>query len=120
MNSNNGLPVRKTHFSQYRINGQSLRLSCVMIFLLSLFSVPAKSQVLIALLFGDKLNTDKLEFGLMVGPNFSYISNSNANGKAGLGLGLYFNLKCVTHKPPISALRHQKRKADDRSRPKHR
>jgi hypothetical protein len=64
-----------------------------MIFLLSLFATPAKSQVIIALLFGDKLNSDKLEFGLMAGPNFSYISNSNANGKAGLGLGLYFNVK---------------------------
>jgi len=55
--------------------------------------MPVKSQVIIALLFGDKLNSDKLEFGLTVGPNFSYISNSEANWKAGLGLGLYFNVK---------------------------
>ena len=53
----------------------------------------ARSQVLIALLFGDKLNTEKLEFGLLVGPNFSTISNSEANGRTGLGLGLYFNIK---------------------------
>jgi Outer membrane protein beta-barrel domain len=66
------------------------------IFLIVLFlsiKVPAKSQVIIALLFGDKLNSDKLEFGLTVGPNFSFISNSEANWKAGLGLGLYFNVK---------------------------
>jgi hypothetical protein len=57
------------------------------------FSIPVKSQVLIALLFGDKLNSDKLEFGLLGGPNLTSISNSNANGKVGLGLGLYFNIK---------------------------
>ena len=33
------------------------------------------SQVLIALLFGDKLNTDKLDFGLTAGLNLSTISN---------------------------------------------
>jgi hypothetical protein len=55
--------------------------------------VPVKSQVLIALLFGDKLNSDKLEFGLTVGPNFSSISNSDAKWKTGLALGLYFNIK---------------------------
>jgi hypothetical protein len=55
--------------------------------------VPVKSQVIIALLFGDKLNSEKLEFGLTVGPNFSNLSNSEASWKAGLGLGLYFNVK---------------------------
>jgi hypothetical protein len=55
--------------------------------------VPVKSQVIIALLFGDKLNSDKLEFGLTVGPNFSYISKSEADWRTGLALGLYFNVK---------------------------
>jgi Outer membrane protein beta-barrel domain len=66
------------------------------IFFLILFlsiAIPAKSQVIIALLFGDKLNTEHLEFGLTVGPNFSSVSNSGADWKAGLGLGLYFNIK---------------------------
>ncbi len=48
---------------------------------------------MIALLFGDKLNSDKLEFGLIGGPNFSTISNSGAEGRVGLGLGLYFTIK---------------------------
>ncbi len=56
-------------------------------------TIPARSQVIIALLFGDKLNSEKLEFGLTVGPNFTYISNSDADWKAGLALGLYFNVK---------------------------
>jgi Outer membrane protein beta-barrel domain len=63
-------------------------------FLFSILSITsAKSQVLIALLFGDKLNTEKLEFGLMTGPNFTSISNSGANSRTGFGLGLYFNIK---------------------------
>jgi hypothetical protein len=53
----------------------------------------ATAQVLIALLFGDKLNTDKLEFGLFGGPTFSNISNMNAESKSGFNLGLYFNVK---------------------------
>jgi hypothetical protein len=69
------------------------RASWALALFLFLFSLPARSQVLIALLFGDKLNSDKLEFGLCVGPNFSAISNSSATGKVGLGLGLYFNIK---------------------------
>lgn len=63
------------------------------IILFSLITIPAKSQVIIALLFGDKLNTEKLEFGLTFGPNFSTVGNSEADWKAGLGLGLYFNMK---------------------------
>ena len=69
------------------------QLSIFFIVLFLSIKVPVKSQVIIALLFGDKLNSDKLEFGLTVGPNFSSVSNSEAEWKAGLGLGLYFNLK---------------------------
>lgn len=58
-----------------------------------IFSAASKAQVIIALVFGDKLNTDKLEFGLLTGPNFTQISNSGANGRTGLALGLYFNIK---------------------------
>lgn len=53
----------------------------------------AYSQVLVALLFGDKLNSDKLEFGLAVSPTFSTISDTDGDYKSGLGLSLYFNLK---------------------------
>lgn len=64
--------------------------------LIILVWVPSKihSQVLIALLFGDKLNSDKLEFGLAGGLNLSDISNlPGSHVKAGLNLGLYFNIK---------------------------
>lgn len=52
-----------------------------------------KAQVLIALFFGDKLNTGKLEFGLVVSPSFTDITNIESKTKAGLNLGLYFNIK---------------------------
>ncbi len=52
------------------------------------------SQVIIALLFGDKLNSDKLEFGLSGGLNISNISNSmDSKTRNGFNLGLYFNIK---------------------------
>jgi len=51
------------------------------------------AQVIIALLFGDKLNSDKLEFGLTVGPTLSKIQGIDCKAKAGLNLGLYFTIK---------------------------
>src|SRR6478736_3345798 len=61
--------------------------------LLLIICKAATAQVLIALLFGDKLNTDKLEFGLFGGPTFSNITNMDAKAKSGFNLGLYFNVK---------------------------
>jgi hypothetical protein len=54
----------------------------------------ADSQVIIALLFGDKLNSDKLEFGLAGGLNQSDITNfEDVKTKSGFNIGLYFNIK---------------------------
>src|SRR5688572_5629239 len=51
----------------------------------------SNSQVLIAVLFGDKLNTGKLEFGITVNPALSGLTNTESNYKTGLNLGIYFN-----------------------------
>ena len=51
------------------------------------------AQVIIALLFGDKLNTDKLEFGLVLNPCWTNISGIESSRKSGLHFGLYFNVK---------------------------
>lgn len=67
---------------------KSLSLLCF-IFLVKV----ASSQVLIALIFGDQLNSGKIEFGLMTGPGFTSISNSQSETKPGFNLGLYFNIK---------------------------
>jgi len=67
------------------------KLTGILIFLL--FFQFGQSQVLIALLFGDKLNSGKLEFGLMVSPELSDLSGVHGKMRPGLALGLYFNYK---------------------------
>ena len=53
-----------------------------------------QSQVLIALLLGDKLNTGKIEFGLDGGLNFSSMSGLETNKwKRDFNLGFYFDIK---------------------------
>lgn len=50
------------------------------------------SQVLISLVFGDKLNSPKIEFGLEGGANFSTISNlEGAKNRTDFNLGFYFD-----------------------------
>src|SRR5687768_8454369 len=65
--------------------------------LIILFIVIAKicqSQILIALLFGDKLNSDKLEFGITLGNSFSMQSNFEGDWRLkGWNVGLWFNVK---------------------------
>jgi hypothetical protein len=60
-------------------------------------SMPAnsvRSQVLISLLFGDKLNTGKVEFGLDGGLTMSDIQGlDGAKTKIGFNLGFYFDIK---------------------------
>src|SRR5215203_99333 len=64
------------------------------VWLACLCASKADAQVIIALLFGDQLNSDKLEFGLSGGLNQSDISNfSDAASKSGFNLGLYLNFK---------------------------
>lgn len=55
----------------------------------------ARSQVLMSLIFGDKLNSPNIEFGLDGGVNFSSISNLDSDYKRDFNLGFYFdfNLK---------------------------
>jgi hypothetical protein len=58
----------------------------------------ARSQVLIAILFGDKLNKPNIEFGLNVGANITTLTNyPAAKYKSGLNVGLYFNFKLSDH-----------------------
>jgi hypothetical protein len=69
------------------------------LFLLACLSfTTARSQVLIALVFGDKLNTPNIEFGLNAGANFSTLSDHpDAKYDYGLNFGLYFNFKLSDH-----------------------
>lgn len=59
-----------------------------------LFTYNLQSQVLIALLLGDKLNSGKIEFGLDGGFNFSTISSLESDHwKNDFNLGFYFDIK---------------------------
>lgn len=64
---------------------------------LSLFlilTLSAKGQVLISLLFGDKLNSGNIEFGLDGGVNFSDIRGlEGGNFKNTFNIGFYFDIK---------------------------
>jgi len=61
---------------------------------LLLFVNAARTQVLISILLGDKLNTGKIEFGLDGGANWSTIKNlDGAKSLTGFNLGFYFDFK---------------------------
>jgi hypothetical protein len=65
-----------------------------LVLLLSSASQTTYSQVLISLLFGDKLNSDKIEFGLEGGANFSSMSDFQSKSYlTSFNLGFYFDIK---------------------------
>lgn len=65
----------------------------IFIFLLTFSLQQAYPQILISLLFGDKLNSEKLEFGLDGGFNFSQMSNFESSKRLStFNLGFYFDI----------------------------
>ncbi len=59
-----------------------------------LFTYAAQSQLLIALLFGDKLNSEKLGFGLNAGVNVPFTHEiDNSKTWPSLELGLFFDVR---------------------------
>jgi hypothetical protein len=66
----------------------------LLITFLALFCYSVKSQVLISILLGDKLNSGKIEFGLDGGLNLSTINGLDQGKYAKLfNLGFYFDIK---------------------------
>ena len=65
----------------------------VILSFLMLFPAVLNAQVLITILLGDALNTEKIEFGLAGGLNQSYIRTiSDAEGLNNFNLGFYFHI----------------------------
>jgi len=65
----------------------------IFMFMMSLF-YPAKSQILISLLLGDRLNSPNLEFGIEGGFNRSYLSGiDESEGYGHFHLGFYFDIR---------------------------
>lgn len=68
-----------------------LKISFLSLFLL--FTLTPKAQVLISILLGDKLNTPKIEFGMIGGLNRSYLTDlTTSEGMNHFNLGFYFHL----------------------------
>ncbi len=64
----------------------------ILLCLLSLSSI-SKSQILITILLGDKLNTGAIEFGLTGGYNRNHIfGNQDTKGANNFNLGFYFDI----------------------------
>ncbi|MCL6258331.1 PorT family protein [Aquiflexum sp. TKW24L] len=69
------------------------KLKIILLLLFLTVSGTIKAQVLISLLFGDKLNTEKIEFGLTGGMNRSYFNGYNGSeGLNNFNLGIYFHI----------------------------
>ncbi len=69
------------------------RLKILTVSVLLLASSTAKSQVIISLLFGEVLNTPKVEFGLVGGLNRSYILDiKESEGLNNFNIGFYFHI----------------------------
>ena len=65
----------------------------MIILILFASSQVAQSQILLSILFGDKLNSDKLEFGLNGGLNFSNIRGiPGSKVQNNWALGFYFDI----------------------------
>ncbi|UTW65191.1 PorT family protein [bacterium SCSIO 12643] len=67
-----------------------------LIFILTLLlsGYSAQSQILISIIFGDKLNSEGLEFGLDGGVNFSQMTGMESkNYASNFHLGFYFDIK---------------------------
>ncbi|HEY9114720.1 MAG TPA: outer membrane beta-barrel protein [Bacteroidales bacterium] len=65
-----------------------------------LFSTQANSQVLLSLLFGDKLNSGKVEFGMNGGFNLSYLRGiSQSKAQNNWELGFYFDILLKEESP---------------------
>jgi hypothetical protein len=58
-----------------------------------LLSLTSKAQVLISLVFGEALNTPKIEFGMVGGLNRTYLNDiSGSEGLNHFNLGFYFHI----------------------------
>ena len=76
------------------VNVIILNMKKILLAFLVLFSVQAKSQVLISILLGDKLNSEWLEFGLEGGLNWARVDGFETNSYAQKwNMGFYFNIR---------------------------
>ncbi len=69
-----------------------MKLKAIVLLVILFLTVSVKSQILISILFGDKLNSEKVEFGLNGGLNQSYLKGApEAQPLNSFNLGFYFH-----------------------------
>jgi len=85
----NDLEYLQGYIAAYRIMKRFISV----FFLVAVCNKVTIAQVIIALLFGEKLNTGKMEFGIVVTPQLTGISNIISERRNGLNLGIYFNIR---------------------------
>lgn len=74
------------------LNYKLMKIKTGFLFVLLLVAVNSRSQVLISILFGDALNTEKIEFGLIGGLNQSYFLDvEDSKGLSNFNIGFYFH-----------------------------
>jgi len=70
------------------------KIKYILLLAVLLLGISSHSQVLLSVIFGDKLNSDGLEFGLEGGFNWSDISNLEADKRlSSFNLGFYFDFR---------------------------
>jgi hypothetical protein len=70
-----------------------MKIKLALLSLMVLISASTKAQILISALFGDKLNSPKIEFGLEVGLNRSnFIQEDESAGLNTFNMGFYFHI----------------------------
>ena len=68
------------------------KITAVMVFYL--IGATGRAQVLISVLFGDKLNSDKMAFGLVLGNGWNSLSGySTVDAQSNFNLGIFLTLK---------------------------
>jgi hypothetical protein len=65
----------------------------ITIIFLNTLPIAVSAQVIIAFLFGDKLNTGKTEFGIVISPASTTITNLESESKRGLNLSIYLDIR---------------------------
>lgn len=71
---------------------KTIKKLCLVI-IITCLATTMKAQVLISLVFGDALNTPKIEFGLLGGINRSYMLDiDESEGLNNFNIGLYFHI----------------------------
>jgi hypothetical protein len=70
-----------------------LRPAVLLLLFLFVCVLQSRSQVIISLVLGDKLNSGTIEFGLEGGVNFPTIKGLEGKAKSNFNLGFYFDIK---------------------------